>query len=127
MPTIKKKTRIYMNNVNSMEALLQEIYLESCQNIKQTNDTINELTLNVRPEVVDDWAKVTKSKTDAIKEKTNSIKIKLEVAKLQAESISNSSAINQTMVDKSGGSVTPSHLAEIKQFIKDRMTKDNPS
>ena len=83
----KRKQQIKVNNTDSLEGLIQEVYNDACTQIQQAQTTINELSSGLVVEDADDATKIAKEKTSAQKVKNDSIKIKLEVAKLQADVI----------------------------------------
>lgn len=78
----RKKQQIKVNNLESLQSLMQEIYNDSCTQINDVQRNITELSTSSSPETTADIALVAKEKTNALKVKDSAIKIKLEVSKL---------------------------------------------
>ena len=116
----KKKQTVKINNVVSLEGVLQEVYNEACINIKSAQVGINELTTSAEPQDTDDHVKIAKAKTDFLKTKTDNVKVKLEVAKLQNDSVKNSGDVAKSMNEAADGSVTKEHFKSIRQMILDK-------
>jgi hypothetical protein len=115
------RTKVKVNNIPSLEVVLQEVYNEACSNIKEAQKTINELTLGSQPEDIDDHTKVAKAKTDLLKEKTSNVKLKLEVARLQNETIKHAGDMAVNMGNHSANEVKAQDFAEIRKLIEARM------
>lgn len=92
----KRKQQIKVNNSESLEGLMQEVYNDACVQIQDAQNVINELTTSVVAEDVDDVTKIAREKTNAQKIKDSGIKIKLEVAKLQADIIRHNGNVDET-------------------------------
>jgi hypothetical protein len=92
----KRKQQIKVNNNESLEGLMQEVYNDACVQIQDAQNVINELTTSVVAEDVDDVTKIAREKTNAQKVKDSGIKIKLEVAKLQADIIRHNGNVDET-------------------------------
>lgn len=92
----KRKQQIKVNNNESLEGLMQEVYNDACVQIQDAQNVINELTTSVVAEDVDDVTKIAREKTNAQKIKDSGIKIKLEVAKLQADIIRHNGNVDET-------------------------------
>jgi hypothetical protein len=92
----KRKQQIKVNNNESLEGLMQEVYNDACVQIQDAQNVINELTTSVVAEDVDDVTKIAREKTNAQKIKDSGIKIKLEVAKLQADIIRHHGNLDET-------------------------------
>ena len=120
----KKKQVVKINNVTSLEGVLQEVYNEACGNIKDAQGIINELSNGTTPDDVDDHTKIAKAKTDAIKEKTTNIKVKLEVAKLQNDSVKHAGDVQATLHSVADGEVTTDDFHAVKKLIKDKAAAD---
>lgn len=82
-----KKQKIEVNNSDSLQSVMQEVYNNACNQIKDAQTVVNELTSGSTPEDVDDITKIAKAKTDALKIKDSAIKIKLDLGKLQSDII----------------------------------------
>ena len=116
----KKKQHVKINNVTSLEGVLQEVYNEACANIKDAQSTITELSVSAEPVDVDDFTKIAKVKTDAIKEKTANIKVKLEIARLQNDSIKHAGDVAATLANASGGEVNLDDFSMIRKMIDEK-------
>lgn len=92
----KKKQQVKVNNSESLEGLMQEVYNDACSQINDAQKTINELSNSVIAEDVDDATKIAREKSNAQKIKDSGIKIKLEVAKLQADIIKHNGNLEET-------------------------------
>lgn len=92
-----KKLKIKINNPGRLEALLQEIYNESCKDIEQIQNEMNKLSnsINLNEEIVDAKAKYAKAMNDFISNKDKAIGRKIDVAKLMAEIIKNNGNTNK--------------------------------
>tara|TARA_R110000868_G_scaffold209966_6_gene459908 strand:+ start:2320 stop:2706 length:387 start_codon:yes stop_codon:yes gene_type:complete len=121
----KKKQHVKINNTTSLEGVLQEVYNEACVNIKDAQSTINELSTSAEPVDVDDFTKISKAKTDAIREKTANIKVKLEIAKLQNDSIKHAGDIAATLSNTSGGEVNLDDFSMVRKMIAEK-SKSKP-
>ncbi len=82
MTNRRKKQQIKINNLETLQSLMQEIYNDSCTQINDVQRNINELSTSAVPETTADIALVAREKTNALKIKDSAIKIKLEVSKL---------------------------------------------
>lgn len=121
----RKKQQIKVNNSESLEGLMQEVYNDACTQITQAQGTINELSNGVVPEDVDDATKIAKEKTNAQKIKNDSIKIKLEVAKLQSDVIKhngNLEEVNQTRT--ANGAPSLDDFKQIRDMVKSARKND---
>jgi len=85
-----KRQQIEINDNDSLQNVMQEVYNNACNQIQDAQKVINEVSAAATPEDVDDWTKIAKAKTDALKLKDSAIKIKLDVGKLQSDIIKHS-------------------------------------
>jgi len=118
----KKKQKIEVNNNKSLQGLLQEVYNDACNQIKDAQSVVNEISNGSNPVDVDDWAKVSKAKTDALKLKDSGIKAKLDISKLQADLIKHNGDISQ-VVQNNPESVTSDSFAKIRELIEQKESK----
>lgn len=81
----RRKQVIKLDNFNALEGLMQETYNNACSQINEAESIIKVLDTDTEPEVVEDYTKIAKEKTGALKVKDSAIKIKLDLAKLQKE------------------------------------------
>jgi len=116
------KQKIEINNSNSLQNIMQEVYNNACGMIQDAQKVINEVDSGSSPEDVDDWVKIAKAKTDALKLKDSAIKIKLDVGKLQSDIIKHNGDIaaavgnNQEIVSKDS-------FARIREMVNNRDSK----
>ena len=83
----RKKTKLKLNDVESLTHLMQETYNDACTQQNDSNRTINEMMNGAEPEDVDDFTKLAREKSNLLKIKDSAIKIKLELSKLKSEII----------------------------------------
>ena len=120
----KKKQDIKVNSNDSLEGLMQEVYNDSCKQIKEAQVTINEMSNAAKPEDVDDLTKIAKEKINAQKIKESAIKIKLEVAKLQSDIIKHHGNVDEAVSTRSGGSATAQDFKTIRDMIEKKGNND---
>ena len=116
----KKKQDIKVNNTNSLEGLMQEVYNDACGQINDAQRTINELQSSTTPEDVEDATKIAKTKIDAQKIKDSGIKIKLEVAKLQSDIIKHSGNTEKAVEERYEGKAQLKDFKTIRQIINNQ-------
>jgi len=78
------------------------------------------MAVSAEPVDVDDFTKIAKAKTDAIKEKTANIKVKLEIARLQNDSIKHAGDVAATLANASGGEVNLDDFSMIRKMIDEK-------
>lgn len=114
-----KKQKIEINNNDSLQGLMQEVYNNACNQLNDSQKVINEIAVAASPQDVDDYAKIATSKINALKLKDSAIKIKLDVGKLQNEIIKHSGSLTEGSTTSSGGSVvTSKDFSQIREIIK---------
>lgn len=116
----KKKQDIKVNNTNSLEGLMQEVYNDACGQINDAQRTINELQASTKPEDVEDATKIAKAKIDAQKVKDSGIKIKLEVAKLQSDIIKHSGNTEKAVEERYEGKAQIKDFKTIRDIINNQ-------
>jgi len=116
----KRKQDIKVNNTNSLEGLMQEVYNDACGQINDAQRTINELTTSTKPEDVEDATKIAKAKIDAQKIKDSGIKIKLEVAKLQSDIIKHSGNTEKAVEERYEGKAQIKDFKAIRDMINNQ-------
>lgn len=89
----RKKTSIKLNSVESLQSLMQESYRDSCSLMNDVGNVIEKLENDHKPENVDDLAKITKEKVNALKLKESAIKLKLQINQLQNDFIKHNGEI----------------------------------
>jgi hypothetical protein len=121
----RKKQQIKVNDTESLEGLMQEVYNDACTQISQAQNTINELSNGIVPEDADDSSKIAKEKTNAQKIKTDNIKIKLEVAKLQSDVIKHNGNLDEANQSRTAsGAPSLEDFKQIRDLVKGN-NKDN--
>ena len=113
----KQKQLVRVNNLLSLEGVLQEVYNEACMNIRSAQEGINIITNSAQAEDVDDHAKIAKAKTDFLKTKTDNVKVKLEVAKLQNDSLKHAGDLKPELNGGIDTQVTDKHFSDIRELI----------
>lgn len=121
----RKKQVVKVNNLVSLEGVLQEVYNEACGNIKSAQEGINIISTASEPADVDEFAKVAKAKTDFLKTKTDNIKVKLEVAKLQNDSLKHAGDLKADLADSADGKVTNEHFSSIREMIMEKAKRED--
>lgn len=117
-----KRIKIDLNNINSLETLLQRVYDDTNNQIKEASNLISEIKAHGNSEDVDDLTKTSKSKADALKIKENAIKIRLDLAKLQNE------VLKQQGFSREGDETSKtSNEVDLADFnaIRDKLKKGN--
>jgi hypothetical protein len=117
----KRKQVIKLNNVESLQGLMQETYNDAVGQIFQLQNSITEIGLSVKPEDVDDVTKIAREKSGMLKLKDSAIRIKLEVGKIMVDLIKHDGNIeNSELVNISNTAApTTDDLDLIRQYIKD--------
>lgn len=87
MPKLQKRYKLKLNSAESIEELLQEIYIEACKNIEEIQQQINRITSSTQlnDESLDAKTKYAKAINDFIINKDKAIGRKLEISKLMSE------------------------------------------
>ena len=116
----KKKQQIKLNDSESVEGLLQEVYNEACGNINSAQREINKLDAAAEPQDVDDHTKVAKAKEGFLKVKDSGIKIKLETAKIQVGVMKENGNVEKAIGDYSGNAPSKDEMADIRKLILKR-------
>lgn len=119
-----RKTKVEIDNKDSLSSLLQETYNDACGQIVQAQNIMNEVTNTVKPETINDSTAIAKAKTDALKIKENSIKIKLDVAKLQAEIIKNNGDVKKAAKDMGVETASDDDFKTVREMMN-KIKKDN--
>lgn len=116
----RKKLNIDISNIESLQELAQEIYHDACGQIKDAQNTINNLVAAAEPVDVDDHTKIAKAKTDALKIKDSAIKIKLDVGKLQNEIIKKQGEIPDGLIGavKEEGDTSLATFSKVREMMK---------
>jgi len=121
----KKKQKITTNSVNSLQGLLQEIYNDACTQIIHNQKTVNELVAAAEPQDVDDYVKIAKEKTGALKGKDSAIRIKLEVAKVQNDILKHEGNTKAVVNEMSDGKVGETDFEAVRRIIEEGAANNN--
>lgn len=121
----RRKQQVKVNNVDSLEGLMQETYTDACLQIIQAQSSINELTNGTTAQDVDDATKIAKEKGGLLKVKDSAIRIKLEIAKLQSDIIKHRGDLEATIHDRTDGKASVDDFKSIRELLK--KDKDIPS
>jgi hypothetical protein len=114
----KKKQDVKVNNVDSLEGLMQETYNDACLQINDAQKSINELSASANPEDVDDLTKIAKEKGGLLKVKDSAIRIKLELAKLQSDILKNKGDVDATIQQRTDGKASLDDFKSIREMLK---------
>jgi predicted metalloprotease with PDZ domain len=123
----RKKLNITVNNLESLQDLMQEVYNDACGQIIDAQNTINALMNGSEAVDVDDHVKLAKGKTDALKLKDSAIKLKLDVGRLQNEIIKHGGDAKKALDEVSGNSGSGASLeafSKIREFMKEQEGKN---
>ena len=121
----KKKLKIKLNDNDSLESLMQEVYNDSCLQINDSQKIVNELANMIHTESVDDLTKITREKSNALKIKETAIKLKLESGKLMSEIIKNhGDVLSGAEAYNEGNKVDNDNFAKIHELIKQNAQKN---
>lgn len=120
-----KKQKIEINDNSSLQNIMQEVYNDACAQIKDTQKVINEITVASNPEDVDEFTKIAKAKTDALKVRDSAIKIKLDVGKLQNEIIKHNGDTTVAINNIESNGVGKDSFAAVREMInKSKVNKE---
>lgn len=118
----KQKTTVKVNNIESLEGLMQETYNDACLQINDAQKTINELSNNVigQEATIDDMVKIAKEKGGLLKVKESGIRFKLELAKLQSDIIKSRGDAEAAISERSNGTASLDDFKAIREMIKNK-------
>jgi hypothetical protein len=114
----KRKQDVKVNNVESLEGLMQETYNDACLQINDAQKGINELTTSATPQDVDDLTKLAKEKGGLLKVKDSAIRIKLELAKLQSDIIKNRGDADSAIHERTDGKASLDDFKSIREMLR---------
>jgi hypothetical protein len=123
----KKKQDVKVNDVESLEGLMQETYNDACLQIIDSQKHINELSTATNPQDVDDYTKIAKEKGGLLKIKDSAIRIKLELAKLQNDIIKKNGDAESAISERSEGKASLSDFKSIREMLKEDKDIENNS
>jgi len=111
------RQKIEVNNTDSLQSVLQEVYNNVCTQIKDAQKIVNEVGAAQNIEDTDDLVKIAKAKTDALKQKMDAIKTKLDIGKLQSDVLKHSGDVAAAMTNNPE-IVGKDAFANIRELIK---------
>lgn len=120
----KKKQDVKVNDVESLEGLMQETYNDACLQITDAQRSINELAASATPTDVDDLTKIAKEKGGLLKVKDSAIRIKLELAKLQSDILKNKGDADGAIQERTGGKASLDDFKSIREMLKNNKEND---
>jgi hypothetical protein len=120
----KKKQDVKVNNVDSLEGLMQETYNDACLQINDAQRSINELSTSANPTDVDDLTKIAKEKGGLLKVKDSAIRIKLELAKLQSDILKNRGDADAAIHERTDGKASLDDFKSIREMLKNDKNSD---
>jgi hypothetical protein len=127
--TRRKKIKIEVENKESLEEVLQEVYVHSCNQIMEANDVIQELeNSSIESVDIDDLTKVAKEKTNALKIKDSAIKIKVQIANIQKELLNKSTMLddeNSNQMQQAANVDLSKGFESIREMFKEIKNKKN--
>ena len=121
----KRKQDVKVNNVESLEGLMQETYNDACLQINDAQKGINELTTSATPQDVDDLTKLAKEKGGLLKVKDSAIRIKLELAKLQSDILKNRGDAETAIQERTDGKASLNDFKSIREMLKNDKDIEN--
>jgi hypothetical protein len=115
----KKKLNVTIDNIDSLQDLMQEVYHDACGQIVDAQNGINAMVNGSEPQDTDDHAKIAKAKADFLKLKDSAIKMKLDVGRLQNEVIKNKGAVSPEVAEavKDNGDTSLDTFSKIRKMI----------
>ena len=123
----RKKQEVKVNDVESLEGLMQETYNDACLQINDAQRSINELAASATPQDVDDLTKIAKEKGGLLKVKDSAIRIKLELAKLQSDIIKNRGDADTAIQERTEGKASLNDFKSIREMLKNDKDLENDS
>jgi hypothetical protein len=121
----KKKQDVKVNDVESLEGLMQETYNDACLQINDAQRTMNELASSATPQDVDDLTKIAKEKGGLLKVKDSAIRIKLELAKLQSDILKNRGDAETAIQERTDGKASLNDFKSIREMLKNDKDIEN--
>jgi hypothetical protein len=117
----KKKLNVTIDNLDSLQDIMQEVYHDACGQIVDAQNGINAMVNGSEPQDTDDHAKIAKAKADFLKLKDSAIKMKLDVGRLQNEVIKNKGTISPEIseVVKDNGDASLDTFSKIRKMISE--------
>lgn len=122
----KKNLTVRIDNIETLQDLMQEVYHDACGQIVDAQKTINTLTSASEPQDTDDHTKIAKAKVDALKIKDSAIKIKLDVGRLQNDIIKSQGALTGTLseIKRDNGDTSLQTFEKLREMVKEGKAKN---
>ena len=121
----KQKQKIKVYDSAALEGLMQEVYNDACNGLKDAQAIINEIKKSTKAEDVDEVTRIAKELINAGKQKTDNVKIKLEVAKLQYDSLKQGGDAGKAMEGRYGDKVGENDFDAVRELIKKKALSDD--
>jgi len=121
----RKKTKIKLNDVESLSHLMQETYNDACGQQLDAQRAINEMVNAAEPDGdVDDLTKLAREKGNLLKIKDSAIKIKLELSKLKTDILKQSGVVEGTeKISGDGPKLTD--FKKVREMLKNKDKTDD--
>ena len=120
----KRKQDVKVNDSDSLQGLMQEIYNDACLQITEAQTAITLLSVSTDPQDVDDHTKIAKEKANLLKIKDLGISKKLEVAKLQTILIKSNSDADSINKELSANKASIDDFKAVREMFKKRRDED---
>jgi len=91
--------------------------------MKDSQNNINRMKRGTDPETTDDYAKIAREITAALKVKEAGAKLKLEIIKIQNEIIKSGQTIEEVEKQVATGKVSPKDFQQIRDLINSNKNK----
>ena len=124
MPKLKEKYTIKLNNIDKIEALLQETYDLACQQNTRIQEEINKIvnSTNLSALDIDGKEKYAKAINNYIALQQKSITQKLDIAKLMDEVVKQNGDVKNAVEKTKQASFD---LSQLRKLAKEISTSDN--
>jgi len=121
----RKKTKLKLNDVDSLTNLMQETYNDACSQQIDAQRAINEMVNSAEPEDVNDITSIAREKANLLKIKDSAIKVKLELSKLKSEIIKQNGATPESSSTTAGSMPTADDFRSVRNILKKESAADN--
>lgn len=123
----RKKLNVKVEDLDSLQDLMQEVYSDACGQINDAQNGINNLSNSVEPIDTDEHVKVAKAKSDYLKLKDSAIKIKLDVGRLQNDILKNRGEVTKSLeeLNKDKGDASLDTFSKLREMLNNKQKDDN--
>ena len=121
------KVKIKINSKDTVAELLQEAYIQACEQLNQVQNEMNKIdqSTTMGPDfTMDEKAKYGKIMHDFLGDKEKAIRTKVDISKLLAEIVSHNGNVEEALTDKTF-TKQPTSL-NLEQLRKSINNADNP-